>query len=569
MGIAALATAGYAYLIGPVMRSLFSGSTQTRVITDPSDLIFRVSETLNLPLNIQDSFVIGLAIIVLAGIKGASHFGNTAISGRAGQRVLHKLRVELYHGLLSLNPLHYKKGAPGDLVARFTVDLEAVHQALIQGIVKLLRDSMQIIALAALAISLDPMLALLGFAVFPPVAVLIIRIGRRVRRHRADVHATFGNVSAVVEETRSGLAVIKGFGAETFMGTRFAQHSAHLSVATVRAILLKAVSSPFNEMLGALALALTLWYAHHRIHTGSLTPESFISFFSALFLLYQPIKGIGQAQHAIQEGLAALDRLSVLRSGQRAPGIDPEIATVIARGPSLICLTGVETGYDHQESVIKNVDLSIPTCSRIALIGPSGAGKSTLIHLLQGFLPARQGTITVDGHRIDGMPWVCRRLFAPVPQEPYLFDDTIRMNVRCGHPNASDLEIERACQIAGVTQFTRGLAAGLESQVGPGGKMLSLGQRQRVCLARALVSPAPILLLDEVTACLDGETEHALIARLASHLEGRTVIMVTHRLSTAKWADRIVLVEHGTAQEVGTPDQHQRVQRLFGAQAFG
>jgi subfamily B ATP-binding cassette protein MsbA len=452
------------------------------------------------------------------------------------------------------------------------VDAQAVEKSISQGLVAFVRDSLQIVALAGLALALDPVLGIIGLVAFPPVALLIVRIGKRLRKQQGAIHSAFGEMSTSVDETASGLHVIQAFGAEDLMEHRFAGRSRSILVSYIRAVTVKALSSPLNELLGAGALGLTLYYANSRIAAGSLTPAAFISFFTALFLLYQPIKGIGQAGHAVQSGLAALDRLRPLLELSSPPDHVPVHTDETGQPahPKELRLEDIEVGYEDGPSILKDVRLTIEKGTKLAIVGQSGTGKTTLLNLLGGFLRPRHGQVLADGIAIDLNPKTTRHLFAVVPQEPYLFDDTIRMNVRCGLPTASDAAVEEACEVAGVTLFTRALPDGLDAIVGPGGSNLSVGQRQRVCLARALVSRAPVLLLDEVTASLDGETEQTLVKRLDRSLSDRTVVVVTHRLATAMWADRVAILEDGTISTVDSSrkmfDQNQRLHTLFGGQ---
>jgi subfamily B ATP-binding cassette protein MsbA len=568
MGISALATAGYAYLVGPVLRSLFLGQESSFFQPPALGTLPRLATE----ISSLSPAVIGGAIILAAAVKGASYFGYTTLAGRAGGQILHRLRSQLFRGLLYLNPFSSHAGGRGELIARFTVDAQAVEKSISQGLVAFVRDSLQIVALACLALALDPFLGIIGLVAFPPVALLIVRIGRRLRKRQGAIHSAFGEMSTSVDETVSGLQVIQAFGAEDLMEHRFAKRSQNILISYIRAVTVKAFSSPLNELLGAGALGLTLWYANSRIASGSLTPAAFISFFTALFLLYQPIKGIGQAGHAVQSGLAALDRLRPLLELSSPPdqvSVHPVESSPPAH-PQELRLEGIEVGYQDGPSILKDVHLTIEKGTKLAIVGQSGAGKTTLLNLLGGFLRPRHGQVLADGIPIDLNPKTTRQLFAAVPQEPYLFDDTIRMNVGCGLATASDAAVEEACQVAGVTQFTDTLPAGLDTIVGPGGASLSVGQRQRVCLARALVSRAPVLLLDEVTASLDGETEQTLVKRLEQSLSDRTVVVVTHRLATAQWADQVAILEHGTISTVDAStkmfEQNKRLHTLFGGQ---
>jgi ATP-binding cassette, subfamily B, bacterial MsbA len=488
--------------------------------------------------------------------------------------LLHKMRLRLYSDLLSLNPLHREANVSGELIARFTIDVEQLEKSISQGLMALFRDILQIIALAFVALALDPWMGMVGLFVFPPIALVIVRLGRRVRKRRAEVHRAFGTLSTTVEESAAGLQVIRAFGAEPMMMERFRSKSREIYRSAVRAIVIKAESSPLNEIMAASALALTLWFSHRRIEAGQITPEGFISFFSALLLLYQPIKGIGTAQHVIQSGLAALERLPRLSgkwisSPQEVFSRRMEKSTE-GRDGVAVELRAVEAAYIKGQPVLKQVNLTLPRGGRIAVVGRSGAGKTSLLQILQGFLPVTGGEVRIDERPVSLNPETAGGIFSPVSQEPFLFDDTIRMNVLCGNPLADEKAVQKVCELAGVGDFARHLPDELDFIVGPAGKSLSFGQRQRICLARALLCEAPILLLDEVTASLDGQTEEEIIGRLEGDLQDRTIVLVTHRLATAKWANEVVFIDDATVRFQGRVDDLLKDQpelwQIFGTQ---
>jgi len=439
MGISALATGGYALLVGPVAGSLFGGH-ELRAVAGSRGT--GVLEGVGRHLVGLDAVGLGALILAVAAIKGAAFFGQRAWVIGAGQRVLVELRAGLFRGLLRLDPLSNGARDRGELVSRFTVDVEAVEQGVSEGLLGLLKDGLQLVVLVALAIWLDPLLGLIGLVAFPPVAAVIIRLGRELRRRRGLVHDAFGEVGSLVDETAGGLAIIRAFGAGPLMERRFLGRSRALLAGATRAALIKASSSPLNEVLAAAALSLSLWYAHGRIAAGTLSPEAFLSFFTALLLLYQPVKGLGQAHQAIQGALAALDRIApMLESTSVAVAAAPCAGT----SGAVVRLDGVTAGYGDGPDVLRGVDLDIRPGRRLAVVGPSGAGKSTLVHLLTGFLAPRGGGVLLDGEPVPAGPDGARGLFAPVPQEPFLFDDTIEVNVRCGRPEATAEEVRAAC----------------------------------------------------------------------------------------------------------------------------
>jgi len=502
MGIGAMATASYAFLVGPVLAALFEAANPA--ILGANGRTAGLEGIARLVAG-ADEVVIPLLIVAVAAAKGISFFAQRAFTIAAGQRVLAGLRSRMYRGLLALNPLDPVTPTQGELVSRFTVDAQTVEGAVTDGLLGGLSDGLQLIALACLALALDPLLAILGFVAFPPAALLIQRLGRALRGRKRLEYDASSAMGDTVGETGAGLLVIRAFGAQGLMAGRFERRNRGLMARASSSLLVRAFSSPLNELLGAAALGAAIWYSRARISNGLLSPDELVSFFTALVLLYRPVKGLGQAQHAVQTGLAALDRLRFLVADRPAgePG-RPSGERRRARAPR-VELRGVCAGYGDGPDVLSDLHLAIGPSERLALVGPSGAGKSTLLHVLLGLLPTRRGSILVDDRPITDDRAGLAAVFAPVPQEPFLFDDDLETNVRCGRPEATSDEVTAACRAAGVMEFAGTLPGGLAAPVSR---------------------------------------------------------------STAAWSQRMVLLEAGAIQVTGLPGQlldgHPRVVRLFG-----
>ncbi|MBN2716157.1 MAG: ABC transporter ATP-binding protein [Deltaproteobacteria bacterium] len=530
MAITAVANAGYAYLVGPVLKSLFLSTESAVPVTINGAEVSWLSQLTQF-LSQSTPFFLGGVLIAASVVKGVAFLAQRLLVIRAGQRVLYMLRQQLYDGVLTMNPLQRDKDASGNLISRFTVDSHVVEQAVTSGMMAFVSNILQSLALVGLAVSLSPVLSLLGLIAFPPIALVISKLGRLLRKRQGQFYDAYHAVSQQVDESVRGLGVLQSFNAEKFARKRFDRPSRILMNAATAAYTVPAISSPLNEILGATALGVTLWYAQVQISAGSLSPEAFISFFTALFLLYRPIKGLGSAVHALQSGLAAMDKLSAMLSPVR------RFVPRHADGDGAM-LTEVTVGYRKDMPVLKALSMVVQKGDTVAIVGESGSGKSTLMNVLCGYLEPDSGT--VKGH------WPV----ALVPQIPFLFDDTIYMNVSLGNPEISTETVAWACRQAGVMAIAEKFDAGLQYSVGQNGENLSAGERQRVCLARALASGRDLLLLDEITASLDGRNEDIIIESL-SGLGDKTVIAVTHRAKTALWAKRTLVLDDGKIVEQG------------------
>lgn len=542
-----LTTGAYAYLVGPLLRFIYSGgeSTGSRMTRVLDWLGWSPSENAQ-----QLTSIIAVLVISLVLTKGMAYFGGSYLVAVAGQRMEHELRVKLYAHLLEFSFARLSEIPRGDMVSRFIYDVSALKIAVTHGLTNIFRDVLQIIVLASLAVSLDPLLGLLALCVLPISTTVILRIGKRLRKRRRRVFDAYGDLGSTTEQTAAALPVIRVFGAEEQTRTKFRDLSQRLLDRNLRAWALQVFSSPLMELLGAIALAATLWYAGHRIGSGALQPEEFVSFFAAVFMMYRPIKSLGDASSHVHTGFAALDRIDQLMAIESEPR-DPADAYELKTIDHAIRYEDVSFAYPESEHVVEGASFEIAAGETVALVGPSGSGKTTLAMMLLRLIDPSSGRIRVDGRDATTISRTSlRRSFSLVTQEPVLLNDTIRANVSLGY-DATDEEIESALAAAGALAFVESLPDKLDAQVGESGGRLSGGEKQRLCIARALLRNSEALILDEATASVDSATEAEISAALEKLMVGRTTLMISHRLSTVRRANKIIVLENGHIVDSG------------------
>ncbi|MBI5487525.1 MAG: ABC transporter ATP-binding protein [Deltaproteobacteria bacterium] len=548
MLLLALTTSAYAYVVGPLLRFIYAGGGSPSgfgavgrwlgdwLATDPGNMAVLLSV-----------MVVGLAIV-----KGLASYGELSLMGAVGQNTIHDIRRNLMDRVLSLAPDQLLADERGDLASRFMIDVALMEGVVTWGVTALVRDLLQAAALLTLAIYLDPVLGLLAIAILPVTSWIIVAISRRTRRTQRGAQDALGALASRVEETAGGLSVIRHHGAEATQAARFAAANRGAREEQLRAIRIRAFASPLMELLGAAALAGTLWYAQSRVSSGEISPERFVSFFTAIFLLYGPVKSLGSVANLLQSGLAGADR--VFRLLDRVPtrireGVDepPPLARSLS-------LQGVK--FRRGDNVVLDgLDLEIRAGERFALVGRSGAGKTTTAQILSRLLDADEGTILWDGELIERYAGAgVRRQISVVPQDSFLFHDTVRANITLGAAPGK-LGVEEAARLAGLEPLFARLEKGIDTDVGEGGGRLSGGERQRICIARALYHGGSLLLLDEAVSSLDATAEAEVAAALDRAAQGRTTLIIAHRLSSVRRADRIAVLDGGRIVETGTFDE--------------
>ena len=527
MGIAAAATALNAWLMQPVLDDVF-------MQRDPTML-----------------YLVPIAVIASAFVKGIGTYGQSMLMTRVGQRILSQLQTELFAHLMRADLAFFHDTPTGGLISRFTSDVWLMRNAVTQSLTGMVKDSLTVVFLVALMFYQDWEMALVAFIAFPLAVFPIVRIGRRLRKVSTTTQSEIGTLSSLLEETFQGARHVKAYGMEEYETRRASAVIENLYRLIMKATRARSATHPIMETLGSIAVALVIFYGGSRVITGATSPGVFFSFVTALLLAYQPVKNLANLNANLQEGLAAAARVFALLDME--PQIrDRPTAKPLPAGPGELRFEDVQFSYNPAKPALHGVSLVVPAGRTVALVGPSGGGKTTLLNLIPRFYDVGRGRVLVDGNDVRDVTLASlRQRIAIVSQEVSLFHDTVRANIAYGRADASDAEIRRAAALAGAAEFIDGLPQGYDTMVGERGTKLSGGQRQRIAIARALIKNAPILLLDEATSSLDNESERVVQAALATLMEGRTTLVVAHRLSTIADADLIYVIEDGRVIEHG------------------
>ena len=496
--------------------------------------------------------LIPLAVVGLYLVKGAAYYGQAYLMGSIAQRVVFDLRVRIYERLLVQSLAFFVRRKTGELMARAAYDPLLVQSAVTTAATAGVRDLATALALLVVVFVQDARLALIAFVVFPLVVWPLVHFGRRMRAATEGGQQALAEMNAVLEETIAGVRIVKAFAMEPYERRRFVEVARAQLGHALRAMRVHALSFPLMELLAGFGIAGVLLYGGMGVAAGRTTPGTLMSFLAAVLMMYEPVKRLSRANNELQQGLAAAGRIFELLDApvevQDAP--DAAEAPPFARA---VELDGVRVVYPGAaRPALDGVSLVIRKGEVVALVGPSGAGKSTLADLIPRFLDPSEGVVRWDGVDLRRLRQdSIRRQVAIVSQEVVLFHDTVRANIAYGRPGATAEEIEAAARAANADAFIRELPEGYDTMLGERGVVLSGGQRQRIAIARALLKDAPILILDEATSALDAESERLVQQALSRLMRGRTAIVIAHRLSTVRHADRIVVLERGRVVEEG------------------
>jgi ABC-type multidrug transport system fused ATPase/permease subunit len=503
------------------------------------------------------------AFVAAALLVWAMTWAQTYLVGWVGQRALADLRVRIFTHLQSLPVGFYESRPAGVLISRMTNDVEALDSLVTDSVVTLFQAGLTLGGTVVILLLLDVKLALLTFLVFP----LLLGGSLWFRIVSADAfrrtRETIGSITADLQETLSGIRVVRSFGSERRHEAQFAALNLDNREANMLTVRLNALYFPAVELLSGLAIAAIVLYGGSQAIEGHITVGTVIAFIAALSFLFEPIQQLSQLYTTYQAGMAALEKIFLLldiapdlADSPSAVSLGPLRGEVSFEGVSFAYARRGRSGGEDTVKALTDIDLLVPAGETVALVGATGAGKSTIAKLVARFYDPSSGRVLVDGHDLrDVTARSLRSQMGIVPQEAFLFSGTVAENIAFGRPSADAASVREAAAAVGAEEFISELPSGYDTEVGERGSHLSAGQRQLIAFARALIADPRILILDEATSNVDLYTEGRIEAGLRRLLTGRTAIVIAHRLSTIRRAGRIVVLEHGRIVEQGTHDE--------------
>ncbi|HEY8304444.1 MAG TPA: ABC transporter ATP-binding protein [Solirubrobacteraceae bacterium] len=512
--------------------------------------------------------LIVIAFLAVAVVYWVMTYAQTYLVGWVGQRALADLRIRIFKHLQTLPIGFYESRPAGVLISRITNDVEALDSLVTDSVVTLFQAGLTLVGAVAVLLVLDLKLALLTFCVVPIVAAgsLWFRLASAGAFRRT--RETIGAITAYLQETLSGIRVVRSFSQEPVHEARFAELNGDNREANMVTVRLNASYFPAVEMISGVALAMIVLYGGYQAIDGNITAGTVVAFVLTLSYLFEPIQQLSQLYATYQSGMAALEKIFQLLD------VEPDLtdkpgATELGPIRGEVSFQDVSFAYRRHGAgapvpgagpeevlALEHIDLLIPPGQTVALVGATGAGKSTFAKLAARFYDPTAGRVSIDGHDLrDIASRTLRSQMGIVPQEAFLFSGTIAENIAFGKPGAAEEQIEAASKAVGADTFISELQEGYDTEVGERGAQLSAGQRQLIAFARALIADPRVLILDEATSNVDLHTEGRIEDGLRRLLAGRTAIVIAHRLSTIRQAGRIVVLEHGRIAEQGTHDE--------------
>lgn len=518
-----------AYLIKPALDGIFINKDREKLLIMP------------------------ILIVLVYLIKGIFRFGQNYLMRKTGQKVIEAIRNDLFDKIISLPMRFFSQNSTGVLMSRVTNDVNAM-QSSIPSVVTGVRECFSIIGLAFVVLYQDIYLGSFALFVLPLIVLPILKIGKKIKKYSKKGQGEMGNIASVLQESFSGIQVVKAFAMEAKESMKFKQKNAKFVSYEIRRMIYNEASSPLMELIGALGIALVVYYGGLKVITGESTPGTFFSFIGAIVMMYDPFKRINNSNNIIQAAIGASERIFEIMDAENE---------ILQNNGNIICdARGKDLNFENlcfsygDEDILKNINLTISSGTKVALVGPSGAGKSTFIKLIPRFYDVTVGAIKIgDTDLREFDVHSLRRNIGIVSQETFLFNETIKYNIGYGLENVTEDDVVNAAKTAFAHDFIVQLPEGYDTVIGERGVRLSGGQKQRIAIARAILKNPPILILDEATSALDSESEEIVQKALENLMAGRTSIVIAHRLSTVLNSDKIIVLERGTIESVAKHEE--------------
>jgi ATP-binding cassette, subfamily B, bacterial MsbA len=511
------------------------------------------------PSHFQNAWnVVAYALVVSALVKSVCDYLGTYLVNYAGYGMITDLRNDLYNAVLRRSVAFFQKHTTGTLLSTLINDIERVQFAMSTVLSDFLQQLFTLIFTAGVVVVVGGRMAWVLLLFVPVVILSARRIGRGVRRTTRKGQDKLAEIQNILHETITGNRIVKAFGMELWEMNRFRRAARRLFQANLKSVSVQAISSPLMDALGSVAIALLLLLGRWRIKEHAMTAGSFVTFLIAVFTLYDPVRKFAAFYNSFQQALGASEE--IFKFMDAVDDVQEKKRAYVLKGFSEgIRFEDVGFAYESDgetKQVLHGINLTVQPGEVIAFVGPSGAGKSSLVNLIPRFFDVNEGRILLDGHDLRDVTIASlREQIGKVTQETVLFNDTVRNNIAYGQPDVPMSKVEEAARMALAHDFILNMPEGYNTKIGEKGTRLSGGERQRLAIARAILKNAPILILDEATSALDMESEQFVQAALANLMQGRTVFVIAHRLSTVRRASRIAVIEQGEITEIGTHEE--------------
>jgi subfamily B ATP-binding cassette protein MsbA len=504
-----------------------------------------------------------LAALLIAVVGALCSYADKSLTTSVGQWVMHDLRRSLYSHIQRSSLAYHDHKQTGDLISRVTSDIDAIQSFIASGLLGALVDCLTLFGMVAVMFYLNPRFTLIALSVAPVLFAVVYSYTRRIKKAAREVRKKEGQIVSTIQEVLTSIRVVKAFTREEYEQHRLEEESLESVEIALRARGLKAKLSPLVEIIVAIGTSMVLWFGAHMVLDGTLSSGDLIVFIFYLGKMYKPMQDLSKMTDSYSKAAVGYERIREVLEADNVvrdqPGARPAPPF---RGT--IEYENVSFGYDAKSPILRNVSFRIEAGQTLALVGPTGAGKTTLVSMLPRFYELTSGVVRIDGRDVKGFTQQSlRQQISFVLQETVLFQGPIWSNIAYGKPDASRNEIIHAAELANAQEFIEKMPEGYNTVVGERGATLSGGQRQRIAIARAVIRNSPILILDEPSTGLDAASEQLVFEALDKLMEGKTSIVIAHRLATIRRADLILVVKDGEIVERGTHEELLRAGKLY------